>query len=85
MIMKEYLDYKHIELSRVHDCAFCNREFYKGNPMIRIETNNRIIIEDFFSLIKSKFTKRSIFVCPECFTKMHEYLENLEASGWKVI
>ena len=80
--MRDYLDYENIKISRIHACAFCNKEYYKGDPMVKININNREIIEEVFGLVKTRFTKRSVYVCHECFQDIHQELERIESKGW---
>jgi hypothetical protein len=66
-------------------CEYCFKEFPEGFEFVQVMTGNHEVLEIFgkqSTKMKSSYQGHWIHLCPDCFNKLHDLMEDCEAEGW---
>lgn len=70
------------------NCEYCLKEFPEGFEFVQIVTHNDQLLEVFgkrTTRMGASGSAMDIHLCPECFNKPHDLLEETEQQGWQVL
>jgi len=67
-------------------CRYCSRDLADlKKDFYVVKSNNRKIVSVFGLAVRTGNHPLTIYLCEECFLKLHELLEDIESEDWYVL
>jgi hypothetical protein len=76
------LEYITVKYKKSYPCSYCFKYFSEGTEFIQVFTRNRKILDFFGKGVTARKRGMWISLCPQCFSKLHNLLEDTENEGW---